>query len=117
MQCASFKTESCSTYSCTVGGDILKFVLQRPQKAKTKKRKKPANGTVPIVKKREYVGRNKINMASGQQWVLVEMVQAFYEVRLALTAVEWNNFLPVLGSSLPELLIVNFEVRKYLWPD
>lgn len=24
---------------------------------------------------------NKINMASGQQWVLVEMVQAFYEVR------------------------------------
>lgn len=26
-------------------------------------------------------GGNKINMASGQQWVLVEMVQAFYEVR------------------------------------
>lgn len=34
-------------------------------------------------------GGNKINMASGQQWVLVEMVQAFYEVRRLFSVLQF----------------------------
>lgn len=34
---------------------------------------------------------NKINMASGQQWVLVEMVQAFYEVRTLFSIPECSG--------------------------
>lgn len=95
----------------------FRVCITTPPKGKNKEEEEACERHRTDWQKREYVGRNKINMASGQQWVLVEMVQAFYEVRLAFTALEWNNFLPVFGCSLPELSTVNFEVRKYLWPE
>lgn len=77
---------------------VIKYAppaANRPRKTKKKTRLdctttvnyKHMTGVSPSVLPPAEKGGNKINMASGQQWVLVEMVQAFYEVRRLLSII------------------------------
>ena len=49
-------------------------------------------------------------MASGQQWVLVEMVQAFYEVRVFFSALSGHVYQQILLVLSYTLLVSSFTV-------